>query len=80
MRDFALKLNNVSCAELAVLRVGLGLKGDLLAFVQRLEAVALNCGEMYEYVLAALIVGDEAVALFCVKPFDCTVVNCGTSI
>jgi hypothetical protein len=27
---------------------------------------------MYEYVLAALVVGNEAEALICVKPFYCT--------
>src|SRR5699024_8092469 len=62
-------LHDVCRAELAVLRVGLGLKRDLLALVERLEAFALDGGEMHENVLAALVVGDEAVALFCVKPF-----------
>jgi len=31
----------------------------------------LNCGEMHEYVFAAFNL-DEAIAFFCVKPFNCT--------
>lgn len=73
------ELRDVRRTELAVLRVSLGLKRDLLALVERLEAVALNRGEMHENILAALIVGDEAVAFFCVKPFYCTITHLGTS-
>ena len=47
----------------SVLGIDLGIIGYLLAFRKGLEAFALNSGEMNENVLAALIVGDEAIAL-----------------
>ena len=59
----------------AVLRVGLDVEGDLLALLQRLEAVALDGGEVDENVVAAVIVGDEAEALGFVEPFDSTVIH-----
>ena len=34
---------------------------------------------MNKDILAALIVGDEAIALFSVEPFDSTVIHLGTS-
>jgi len=69
------KLYNVHCAELAVFRVDLCFKSDLLALVQGLEAFALNGREMHENIVAACIIGDEAVTLFCVEPLNCTVVH-----
>jgi len=42
-----------------------------LAFVQSFESVALDCGEMYEYVFAAFYL-NKAIAFLCVKPFNCT--------
>jgi hypothetical protein len=45
---------------------------DLLAFLQILETIALNGGEVYEYICAALA-GDEAVTLGSIEPLDCTV-------
>lgn len=47
------------------------LEFDRLAFIQRLEAFALNRGEMNEYVVAVLYL-NEAVAFLCVKPFNCS--------
>jgi len=42
-----------------------------LTFVQSFETVALDCGEMYEYIVAAFNF-DEAETFFSVKPFYCT--------
>ena len=47
-------------------------KRNLLPLVQSLEAVALDRAEVDENV-AALIGGDESVALRCVEPFYCAV-------
>ena len=41
----------------------------LLTLVKSLEALALNCAEVDEYVLA-VVYGDEAVAFALVEPFD----------
>ena len=49
------------------------LKSNLLALLQGLEAIGLDGGEMHKDVLAALIVGNEAITLLCVEPLDCTV-------
>lgn len=44
---------------------------DASAFVQGLEAVGLNCGEVYEYVFTVFLC-DETITFFCVEPFYCT--------
>ena len=69
-----LDLLDVYSAQLgAVLGIGLGLEGDLLALFQSLKAVSHDSGEMHKHVVAALVVRNEAITLFCVKLFDCTV-------
>lgn len=65
----SLQLSYVSCLRTAV--TFSDVEFNFLTFVKSLEAVALNCGEMYEYVLAAFIL-NKTVTLFCVKPFNCT--------
>src|SRR5215211_6118879 len=45
---------------------------DLLAFLQILEAFALNCREVDKDIIAA-IASEEAVALRSIEPIDCTV-------
>ena len=42
--------------------------GYSLAFVQSLEAFALNCGKVYENVVSVFS-GDEAIAFLSIKPF-----------
>jgi len=42
-----------------------------LAFFKSFEAIALDCGEVNEYIVAAFYL-NESVAFFCVKPFNCT--------
>ena len=68
-----LQSNHVHSAQLAaVLGIGLHIVGDLLALVQRTVASTLDSGEVDEHIVAALIVGDEAVALLSVEPFYST--------
>ena len=68
--------HHVDSAQLAgILGIGLGVVGDLLALSQGAEALGLDGGEVDEHVAAAVIVGDEAEALFVVKPFDSTVIH-----
>src|SRR5262249_39930866 len=47
--------------------VGLDVKTDPLSFVQTLQSGLLYCGDMNEYVAAAVVRFDEAVASFAVK-------------
>jgi hypothetical protein len=42
-----------------------------LAFFQGLEAIALDSGEVNEYVVAVLD-GNESIPFFCVKPLNCS--------
>ncbi len=44
---------------------------DFLTFFQSFEAIALDCREVDEYVVAVFN-GDKAVSFFCVKPFNCS--------
>src|ERR1700722_635840 len=46
------------------------LVGNLLAFAQRLQAGALDCADVDEYVLATVIRLDEAIAFLRVEPLD----------
>ena len=47
-------------------------KAYFLAFVKGLKALALDCAEVYEYVVA-LVGGDKSVTLRRVEPFYCAV-------
>ena len=49
------------------------------AIFQSLVAISYDTGEMYENFLTSLVVGDEAITLSSVEPFNCTVIHCGTS-
>lgn len=65
--------NNIySTKLLGILRILLGLERNLLALFKSLKAFALNSGEMYEYILAALIVANETITLLSVEPLNCT--------
>ena len=78
---FELEFNYVNSAKLlAVLRILLCVESNLLALFKSLEAVAYDCGKVYEYVVAAIIVGDESVAFLRIEPLNCAVVHFGTSI
>jgi hypothetical protein len=69
----ALFRTDVNRSELsAVLGIGFGIKADLLAFVQGFETLGHDCGEMYENIAAAVVVGDKSESLFIVEPLDCT--------
>ena len=65
---------DVDSAQLAVvLGIGFDLVRDLLTLFQLLKALTLDGGEMDEHVAAAVIVGDEAITLFSVEPFNSSV-------
>ena len=64
-------LRHLHLVGLHALRALHGDEGDLLAFLQRLEAGALDCAEVDEQVVTAFR-GDEAETLGIVEPFDCT--------
>ena len=71
---FELEFNYVNSAKLlAVLRILLCVESNLLALFKSLEAVAYDCGEVYEYVVAAVVVGDESVAFLRIEPLNCTI-------
>lgn len=57
----------------AVLGIGFRLKCDLLPFFQRAETIRLNCGEMYENIVSALVIGNESVSFAVVEPFNSSV-------
>ena len=50
-----------------------------LAFLQSLEAISYDAGEMYEYILASLRIGDEAISLCSVEPLNSTFAHDVTS-
>ena len=52
-----------------------GIEGNLLAIFQSLVAISYDTGEMYEYFLTGLIVGDETISLRCVEPLNGTLIN-----
>ena len=58
---------NVRC--LLPLGAGRNVETNSLTFLQGLEALALNRGEVDEEILAAVFGGDEAEALRIVEPF-----------
>ena len=66
-----IELHRYDVAGLGSLGALLNCELNLLAFLQVAVAIALNGGEMDEYVLAAFAL-DEAEALVTVEPFDRT--------
>src|SRR5882757_8340629 len=59
-------------AGLAAHAVDLRFERKLLAFVERAHAGALDGADVYEHVVAAIIGLNEAEALCCVEPLDCS--------
>jgi len=74
-----LRANVYSSGFPAVFRVCFDIESDLLSFVQSLKTIDHDSGEMNKYVLAAIVIGNKAKALVCIKPFYCTVIHIGTS-
>lgn len=71
--NYKLHSNNVYRSQLlGILRILLGLERNLLTLFKSLEAFALDCRKMYEYILAALIIANEAITLLSVEPLYCT--------
>lgn len=67
---------NVDSANLAaVAGVGLGVKRDLLTLGEGLEALGDDRGEVDENILAAIVVGNKAEALFRIEPFYGTLIH-----
>jgi hypothetical protein len=64
-----LQFHHVRCLRTTVALCDFEL--NRLAFFQGFEAVALDCREVNEYIVAVLY-GDKTVAFFCVKPLNCT--------
>lgn len=67
--EIFLQFSYVSCLRTTV--TFRDFKFYFLTFIQSLEAVALNCGEMYENVFAAFS-RNKTITFLCVKPFNCT--------
>mgnify|MGYP003611767478 CR=1 FL=1 len=65
-------LSRVNVACLLAFLAGGDVKGDLLAFFEGFETIALDCGKMGEEIFTALIRCNKAKALGIVKPLDCT--------
>jgi hypothetical protein len=70
-----LALGNV-CSLLATVALN-NIEGNCLALFQSLEALSVDSGEMYEYILAALS-GDETITLLRIEPLNCTLIHVGT--
>ena len=51
---------------------------NCLSLFESLEALALDCRKMYEYIRSVLT-GNKTIAFFCVEPLYCTLVHLGTS-
>ena len=78
-------MSQLSCADVdgaqlaAVLGVGLGVIGYLLALSQGFKAIAQDSRKVNKHIAAPIVVGNEAESLALVKPFDSTVIHVGTS-
>jgi hypothetical protein len=59
----------------AVFGVLLGVKGNSCAFIKGFVAVTLDSGEMHKHILAAVVVADEAEALFGIEPLYSTALH-----
>ena len=74
---YALFCHYVYCAKFCgVFRIGFHVERNFLSFFKRLVTIALNCAEMYENVIAAFIVCDEAETFRRVKPFYSSDAQC----
>ena len=62
----------VFCAGLAAHLVGLGLERHLLSFGKAGQASALDCTDVNEHIIAAVVRLDETKALLAVKPLHDT--------
>ncbi len=57
--------------------IGYDFEGNLLSFIEAIQAGALNRADMHKDILAAVLGLDEAEALLTVKPLDCSRQNGG---
>ena len=54
----------------AVFGIGFCFKRNFLPFFQSAETLRLNCREVYENIVAALVVGNKTITLSVVEPFN----------
>jgi len=66
------RLRGLDIGRLIALGAGRLVVRHFLVFLERLEAVSLDRGEVREQILAAVIRGDEAETLCVVEPLNCT--------
>src|SRR5262249_24243011 len=64
--------DQIDCFGALALVVGLDVEADTLSLVERLEACALHCRDVYEHVATAVIRLDEAVPALAVEELDRT--------
>jgi len=65
------RLEGCYVLRLKALRTLLDFKFHCLTFIQRLVALGLNGGKMYEYIFAGLAL-DESKALRSIEPLHCS--------
>jgi len=69
-------VDRANVRRLLPLRARRDVEGDPLAFLQRLEALSLDCGKMGKEILAAVLGRDEPEALGIVEPLHGTCCHC----
>jgi hypothetical protein len=70
-REIQLKFNDTGGFE-ALVRLD-EFEFDAVAFLEGLEALAADHGEVNEDILSSLILGDETETFFVIEPFDDTI-------
>src|SRR5581483_2385729 len=68
-------LQSLNVLRLPALRALDDIKLNLLTFLQAAEAIRLDGGEVYEYILP-ILTADKAIALGVVKPLHCSCFHC----
>ena len=61
--------------RLTALPISDDIERDLLSFAERAQAGALDCADMNEHILAAIIRLDEAEAFLAIEPLHCSVAH-----
>ncbi len=74
------RLRRLDVRSLFAFRTLNDIKGNLLAFFQRLETAHVNCGEVREKIFATIIWSNKAKAFCIIEPLNCTVCHVKTSL
>ena len=64
---YLLRLYINSAKFFRIFGIGFDFKRNFLTFFQSSVPFRNDCGEMYEYVIAAFVVGNKTIPLFCIK-------------